>query len=148
MDSERLNVECRVAASATGPTLHVVALTEGRAARGGLAELFVRGACIWPEAGIGVVLEHRGAAVTTAVPTRTDAGEIRIAAPATPEVFAAVAGGRNRASVEFKALAEVRTAGGVREIMSALIEAVCLTDNPEYAQTSAEVRTKRRFRWR
>ncbi len=70
--------------------------------------------------------------------------EIRIEARANDALRRAVdVDGRRFASVEFHALAEVRTRGGVREIERALLTGVALTDRPEYTQTSAEVRRRR-----
>ena len=134
-------VECR--ASEDGPMLHGVILQEGRAATGGRAEVFAPGSVVWPSDGIGVLTEHHGAVETRAVPERQPSGEIRIAAKATPALFAAVKAGRTAMSVEFAALDEVRTAGGVREIRRAMVSAAALTDDPEYGQTRAEVRKRR-----
>ena len=131
-------IECR--ASASGPKLHGVLLTEGRAASGGRAELFIPGAVDWPAAGIAIRREHLGAVETRAVPVR-DGNEIRIEAEATPPLFAAVQGGAKHMSVEFHALAEQRTVAGVREILSALVTGAIVTSDPEYQQTAAEIRT-------
>ena len=60
--------------------------------------------------------------------------EIRIAAKATLALFAAVQAGRRSMSVEFTALDEIRTAGGVREIRRAMVSAAAFTNRPEYAQ--------------
>ena len=81
-----------------------------------------------------------------AAPSQTREGaEIRITAPATPAIFAAVQAGQKWMSVEFHSVREVRTAGGVREIEQALLDGLpAITDDPEYHQTSAEVRTKKR----
>lgn len=136
-DHLTIPVECR--SSVSGPVLHGVILTEGRAARGGRAELFTPGACCWPADGVDVLLEHRGAAATKAVPERVGT-EIQISAPATPGIFAAVQAGQKWMSVEFHSVREVRTSAGIREIERALITGACLTNDPEYAQTSAEVR--------
>ena len=78
--------------------------------------------------------------------TRADNGEIRIEAPATPAIFAAVRDGRRFMSVEFHSLRETRTRAGIREIQSALVDAAALTDDPEYGQTRAEVRKAQRRR--
>ena len=131
-------IECR--ASESGPKLRGVLLTEGRAAAGGRAELFVPGAVDWPAAGIAIRREHLGAVETRAVPTRVG-NEIHIEAAATPALFAAVQAGAKHMSVEFHALAENRTPAGVREVTSALVTGAIVTDNPEYQQTRAEVRT-------
>ena len=100
----------------------------------------------WPAAGIAVRTVHLGAVETRAVPTR-DGAEIRIEAEATPAIFAAVQGGARYMSVEFHALAEQRTPAGVREVTSALVTGAIVTDDPEYAQTAAEVRKATRRRW-
>ena len=130
-------VECR--ASNDGPMLHGVVITEGRAARGGRAEVFAPGALTWREDGIGINLTHLAAPEVRAVPVR-EGNEIRISAKATPALFAAVNGGKRYMSVEFHPITETRTAGGIREIELALLTAATLTDDPEYHQTSAEVR--------
>ena len=140
------NVPIEVRASAEGPRLHGVILTEGRAARGGRAELFIPGAVVWPADGIAIRAEHLGPEIARAVPTR-DGTEIRIAASASPAVFEAVKNGRRWMSVEFHAIAETRTSAGVREITRALVDGASLTDDPEYHQTRAEVRTRRRRVW-
>ena len=144
--SERLTftVECR--SSEDGPMLRGVILAEGRAARGGRAEVFAPGALLWPDSGIAIRTEHRGRAEVSTVPTREPGGEIRISAPATPAIVAAVKAGRGHMSVEFHALREVRTAGGVREIERAYCDAAALTDSPEYEQSAAEIRSKNRRR--
>ena len=77
---------------------------------------------------------------------REDGGAIRISVPATPAIVEAVRRGRNAMSVEFHAVREHRTAGGVREIERALVDAAPLTDDPEYVQTAAEIRNRRKVR--
>ena len=140
-------VECR--ASESGPMLRGVIVQEGRAARGGRRELFAPGAVTWPADGIAIRGEHLGPELARAVPVRGDRGEVRIEAPASPSIMAAV-GRRNQRylSVEFHALREVRTTGGVREIELAIVTAAALTDRPEYHQARAEVRERRRRWWR
>ena len=127
-----------------GPTLHAVILTEGRAARGGRrAELFAPGAVIWPPGGIEIRTVHLGPTEAVAIPVRQGA-EIRVSTPATPALAAAVRAGRDRMSVEFHALTETRTASGVREIERAVITGATVTSIPEYTQTRAELRTRRK----
>ncbi len=141
--SERLTfaVECR--SSEDGPMLHGVILQEGRAAAGGRAEVFAPGALVWPNDGIGILTEHRGAVEARAVPTREPNGEIRISTPATPMIVRAVdQDGKRHMSVEFHTVRENRTAAGVREIERALVDAAALVRSPEYSQTSAEVRER------
>ena len=136
-------VECR--ASESGPALHGVILTEGAAASGGRREVFRVGSAVWPAEGVAVRLEHHGAEVARAVPTRDSAtGEVRISVPANDQLRRAVdQGGKKFMSVEFHALEDRITAGGVRDISSAVITAASLTDVPEFDTTSAEVRTRR-----
>ena len=138
--------EVEIRESDTGPTLYGVILQEGRAATGGRAEVFAPMSVIWPGDGIAIRTEHHGAEVGRAVPARETGGEIRIATKATPVVVSAVNAGRRYLSVEFHSLQEARTAGGVREIQRALVDGAALTDDPEYGQTSAEVRKARRER--
>ncbi|MCY4020168.1 MAG: hypothetical protein OXG39_12245 [Chloroflexi bacterium] len=144
MKAERLTfaVECR--ASESGPMLHGVILAEGRAATGGRAEVFAPGSVAWPGDGIGILGEHYGEELARAVPTRDATGEIRVSAPASPAVMAAVQSGRRFLSVEFHALREVRTAGGVREIQRAFVDRAALVPSPEYAQATAEIRARRK----
>ena len=140
----RIPVEVEIRESEGVPRLHGTIMQEGRAATGGLAELFAPGSVLWPEGGIAIRTEHHGRAEAHAMPTRQPDGEIRIAAKATPAIVAAVNAGRKAMSVEFTALRETRTAGGVREITRAFVDGAALTDDPEYTQTKAEVRTRRR----
>lgn len=104
--------------------------------------MFTPGSLVWPSDGIAILTEHHGRPETRAVPERAPNGEIRIAARATPAVFAAVNAGRRFMSVEFNALEETRTAGGVREIQRAMVSAAALTDSPEYQQARAELRDR------
>ena len=80
------------------------------------------------------------------MPVRGPDGSIRIAVQATPNLRRAVTEGRTSMSVEFHALREHRTAGGVREIERALIDGAALTtpDKSEYHQTRAELRNRKR----
>ena len=128
------------------PRLHGVIVQEGRAAAGGRAELFAPGSITWPESGIAIRTEHRGVEETRAVPVREPDGEIRISAVATPKIVEAVRAGKDSMSVEFYALQEHRTAAGVREVLRALVDGASLTSDPEYQQTAAEVRNRRRRR--
>ena len=143
---ETLTCSVEVRESATGPVLHGAILQEGRAAQGGRAELFSPFSVVWPADGIKLLGEHRGAELARAVPTRDASGALRIETPATPAILAAFAT-RKFFSVEFHALREVRTSGGVREIQRALVEAAALVPNPEYPNVKAEVRASRRRVW-
>ena len=129
-----------------GPKLRGTILQEGRAAQGGRAELFAPGSVRWASDGISVLGEHRGAELARAIPTRDADGSLRIETPATPAILAAYKT-RRYFSVEFHALREVRTAGGVREIQRALVDAAALVPNPEYPNVKAEVRASRRRVW-
>ena len=142
MMSDTITAAVEIRQSDAGPMLHGIILQEGRAASGGRAELFAPGAVVWPNDGIGILAEHRGAVETRAVPTREANGEIRIATAATPALSAAVEAGRRYMSVEFHALNEIRTPAGVREIRRAMVGAAALTDDPEYEQTQAELRQR------
>ena len=127
-----------------GPWLKGTILQEGRAAQGGRAELFSPFSVVWPSDGIALLGEHRGAALARAVPVRDVDGSLRIETRATPAILEAYAT-RKFFSVEFRAISEARTAGGVREITLALVESAALVDDPEYVQARAEVRSKRRW---
>ena len=126
-----------------GRTLHGTLLQEGRAASGGRAEVFAPGSVEWPSTGVGILLGHRERPEVQAMPSRESDGRIVVQAPATPAIREAVEGGRKWMSVEFHALEERLTKGGVREIQRALVPDAALVADPEYDVTSAEVR--RRF---
>ena len=128
--------------SDTGPRLTGTIVPEGRAARAGRAELWAPGSASWSSDGIAIRAEHRGSELGRAQPVRHPNGEITISTPVTPELRAAFDAGRKYLSVEFHALSEVRTAGGVRELQRAFIEAAALVPNPEYGGTRAEVRSQ------
>ncbi|MCY4057617.1 MAG: hypothetical protein OXG44_06420 [Gammaproteobacteria bacterium] len=143
-DTFRCKVELRE--SESGPTLEGVILQEGRAAQGGRAEVFAPGSVVWPSDGIGILTRHLGPVETRAIPERSDNGELRISVPATPALVAAVKAGKDGMSVEFVAHREQRTAGGVREIERAMVDAATLTSNPEYP-TRAELRERKVAVW-
>ena len=149
-DTLQYVVPVEVRDAADGPMLRGVVLQEGRAAHGGRAEVFTPLSVVWPSDGIAIRTEHRGVEVGRAMPTRDTDGSLRIETRATPAILTAYKT-RRYFSVEFHALAEVRTAGGVREISRALLEAAALVPNPEYpnvrAEVRAEVRASRRKVW-
>ena len=128
------------------PRLTGVIMTEGTAARGGLAEVFEPGSIAWPEEGIDILVKHYGRPEARAIPVREAGGAIRVSAPATPSMVDAVRAGKDKLSIEFHAVAEVRTAGGVRAIQRALVTGATLTNNPEY-ETAVEVRERRPTLW-
>ena len=138
----RLNFEVR----AEGGDLHGVIVQEGRAASGGRAEVFAPGSISWPAEGVAILTEHLGEPETRAFPHRAPNGEIRIRARATEAIKAAIAAGKRSMSVEFRALDERRTKGGIREILRAFVDAAALVENPEYDSTAAELRSRRRRR--
>lgn len=125
------------------PTLYGVMLTEGRAASGGRREVFAPGAVEWPSEGVGILTEHRGDIETRAHVVRDRNGRLTLTGPATENITRAVAEGKRFMSVEFQALKERTTKGGVREILRAFVDAATLTDRPEYDTTAAEVRAQR-----
>ena len=123
-----------------GGELHGIILQEGRAASGGRAEVFAPGSVTWPADGVGILTEHLGEAETRAFPHRDPMGRIAIRAAATDAIKRAIEAGKRYMSVEFRALDERRTKGGVREILRAYVESAALVDNPEYDATAAELR--------
>ena len=130
-----------------GPMLRGAILQEGTAARGGRAEVFAPFSVVWPTNGIAIMGEHRAEVeLGRAVPTRDADGSLRIETRATPAILTAYAT-RKYFSVEFQSLREIRTAGGVREIQRALVDAAALVPNPEYPNVRAEVRSTRRRVW-
>ena len=124
-------------------------LQEGRAASQ-RRELFAPGSIEWPTEGIAILAEHRGSVESRALPIRERDGRLTIKARATDALREAVQSGKRFLSVEFHALSEKTTAGGIREIRSALVSAAALVASPEYDMTVAEVRKKNpywRHRW-
>ena len=126
-----------------GETLSGVILQEGRAAQF-RREMFTLGAIEWPESGIDILPRHLAPSGTgvKAIPTRNTDGRIGIAVRASETLRQAYAEGRRFLSVEFHALNELTTAGGIREIRRALVLAAALVDKPEYAQATAELRQR------
>ncbi len=150
MDARRLAVtaavEVRAAEDGTPPQLVGVMVSEGRAASGGRRELFTPGSVEWPAEGVGILLAHRTAPETRAAAERQPDGRITLTAEATPAIREAVEAGRRFMSVEFHALEERTTRGGVREILRAFVPDAALTDVPEYDTTRAELRARVRRR--
>ena len=132
-------------AEGRNPELHGVILQEGRAA-GERRELFTMNSVKWPREGVEIMPKHNGTIETRAHPIRSSDGVLEIRATATPALRAAVQAGRKHMSVEFFSLRENRTAGDIREITSAMVTGAALVPNPEYVQTSAELRSKQRRR--
>ena len=124
------------------PTLRGTILQEGRAASGGRREVFIPGSVSWPSEGVAVLTEHRGQSEVRGQVVRERDGRLRITARATEGIRAAVKAGKRFMSVEFQAIEERTTSGGVREILKALVSAAALVVSPEYDQTLAEVRKK------
>ena len=85
---------------------------------------------------------------TRAHPVRNRDGTLTIQARATDALKEAVEAGSKYMSVEFLALRERTTKGGVREILSALVPRAALVPNPEYDSTAAEVRSQKSKRIR
>ena len=123
-----------------GPRLHGVMLTEGRAGDR-LAEVFAPGSVMWPSDGVRISVEHDGFTEVVGHPFRTSDGEIRISAPATPALEAAVQSGKQFMSVSFHALQDRTTESGIREITRAIVPRAALTDHPVYQTTKAEIRS-------
>ena len=134
----RLEFECRE----QGGELVATILQEGRASSGGLAEVFAPGSVRWPADGVEILCEHRGKAETTAFPHRDALGRIEIRAKATDAIRQAIAAGKNKMSVEFKALDQRRTPAGIREILSAYVDRAALVSAAEYDTTRAEIRSR------
>ena len=125
-------------------------IEEGRIA-GDRAEVFTAGSVKYPHAGVQLLRGHGGEEVLTFLP-KHDGSEIRIdeQLPDTilgRKVRAEVKSGRNSLSVEFHSLEE-GIVSGVREVRSALVEAVALVEAGSYRQARAEVRERKRRRWR
>ena len=125
------------------PELHGVMLTEGRAASGGRAELFVPGSVQWPSEGVEIAPSHVLPSEVRAHPVRESDGRLTLRTRATDALRQAVESGARFMSVEFHAMRERRTQAGVREILTALVVRAALTDIPEYDTTAAELRNKK-----
>ena len=125
-----------------GRTLYATLVQEGRAASGGRAEVFAPGSVEWPSTGVGILLAHRQAPEVRAVPERQRDGRITVEARATGPIRQAVESGKRFMSVEFHALRERTTEGGVREIQRALVPDAALVSRPEYDVSDAEVRRR------
>ena len=123
-----------------GRELVGVVLQEGRAATAGRAEVFAPNSVEWPADGIDILPLHRAAGEIKAIPERQADGRITIRAAATSALRRAYAEGRKYLSVEFHAIREVRTSGGVREIQKAIVTAAAMVKTPEYNMAVAEIR--------
>lgn len=135
---DNLIVECRL-----GEYLEALIMPEGRASVGGRREVFAPNSCEWPSTGISLLTEHRGQEIAKVWPSRVGT-EIRIKTKATPEIRAAYQS-KPCMSIEFIALDDVITAGGIREIRKALVKGVAMVARGEYP-TKAEIRSEKR-RW-
>ena len=127
-------------------------IEEGRIA-GDRAEVFTAGSVKYPHAGIQLLRGHHGEEVLTFLPKHKGA-EIRIDEPLPDTILGrkiraeVKSGARSSLSVEFHSLLEEEVSG-VREVRSALVEAVALVEAGSYQQARAEVRqTRKRRRWR
>ena len=124
------------------PTLRGVMLQEGRAASGGLREVFTPGSVSWPHDGVAILTEHRGKVEARGQVVRERDGRLTISARATEAIREAVKAGKRYMSVEFRSIEERVTQGGVRELLRAVVDAAALVSSPEYDSTLAEVRKK------
>ena len=144
----RCAIEIRAAVDSPGRIVGTIIET-GRVA-GDRRELFVPGAVQWPAGGVRLLAEHRGREVMTFTP-KIEGAKIQIDdklpdSAIGREVAAEIRAGRKRGlSVEFFASDEGQVQG-VREVRSALIDAVAVVKSPAYVQSVAEVRNKGRRR--
>ena len=115
-------------------------LQEGRAAAGGRAEVFAPGSIETPAEGVGIATEHLGPVEVRGHVVRNRDGRLRITAAANDAVRRAYADGKRYLSVEFTALRDRVTKGGVREIERAIVATAAMVREPEYAQATVEVR--------
>ena len=111
------------------------------------AEVFAPGSLSWAADGIGIRPLHGQPVEVRAWPQRGADGAITIATKATEALRSAVEAGRRFMSVEFVALRERTTAGGVREILEGFVRDAALTDRPEFDTTAAEIRERRPRLW-
>lgn len=115
-------------------------------------EVFVPGSVKWPNDGVDLLRGHGGEKVLSFAP-KVDGSEIRIDEPLPDTIIGrkvraeVKSGSRSSLSVEFHSLEE-EVVSGVREVRSALVEAVALVATGSYQQARAEVRERKRRRWR
>ena len=115
-------------------------------------EIFAPGSVRFPAGGVRLLREHSGPVVMTFDPVLTET-EVRIdAALPSTEIGRTLAaeirsGERASLSVEFVATQE-RSTSGVREITAAFIDSVATVKAGSYSQARAEVRSRKRRRWR
>ena len=104
-------IPAEIREAADGPMLRGVILQEGRAASGGLAEVFAPMSVVWPSDGIALLGEHRAQVeLGRAVPTRDADGTLHVETRAT-EAILSVYTTRKYFSIEFQSIREIRTAG-------------------------------------
>lgn len=118
-------------------------IQEGRAART-RRELFTANSLRWSNDGINILDGHKGQSVGVAMPKRLNDGRIEITIPATDNILE-IRRKKPYLSIEFYALDEATTNGGIREIREAFVKAAAFVDDPEYKQATTEVR--RRVKW-
>lgn len=121
-------------------------LQEGRAASQ-RREVFAPGSVSWSSAGIALKDGHNGRNLATAYPQRKQDGSLEVKVPLTKPIIETLQNGREGLSVEFIALEERTTAGGIREITKAFVEAAAFVSNPEYTQGKTEIRKRKRLKW-
>ena len=142
---DKLTSRIEIRESSGQRRLHGCLIQEGRIASQ-RAEIFAPFSCQWLAAGVDILTTHGGQPEARTLPKRQENGSIVIDCEASPGMIAAVESGREWMSVEFHPLLESRNAANIREIQSALIVAAALVANPEFAQTSAELRGRARRR--
>ena len=128
------------------PMLHAVLIQEGRAASGGRSELFTPNSIEWPSEGVAIKTVHLGKTEVRGQVVRNRDGRLALTARATDNIRQAFADGKRFLSVEFRALQERTTLGGVREIQRAFVDSAALVLHPEYDVATAEVRSADRKR--
>ena len=127
-----------------GERIIATVIQEGRAASQ-RRELFTVGALQWNTSGIDILDSHKGTSIANAMPSRSMDGRVQVSIPATAHIVEL----RERKpymSIEFIALEENTTNGGIREITRALLTGAAFVDDPEYVQANTEIRNKKR-RW-
>lgn len=122
------------------PMLHGTLIQEGRAATGGRRELFAPNSIEWPTGGVAIKTVHLGPVETRAQVVRHRDGRLAITALATDGIQEAYQDGKRFLSVEFRAVDERTTRGGIREIQRAFVDSAALVERPEYDTAVAEIR--------
>ena len=114
-------------------------------------EVFTPGAAMFPSDGVKLLISHGGEVIMMFEPIVVEDGyNVEAVLPSSPSGIQAAelvrTGKRSALSVEFRCL-EAEIVSQVREVRSALVEAVALVPSPAYEQARAELRGRAPLWW-